>query len=135
MSLLFASYLLEENLSQSQFNRLANDKRVQLKYPYLFCLKKHKQILEQTYNILFFNGASALQNLFASELSEGLRNFLEDLLDFYLMFQDDFMLCMPSNELFYNDFEKYLLKLRIIFLESVNWLLRNFDSYEDLIII
>ena len=132
---LFSSYLPEENLSQSQLNQLTNDKRVQLKFPYLFCLKEHKQILEQTYNILFFNDASVLYNLFASELSEQLKIFLDELLDFKIMIQDDFRLCMPSNELFYKDFEEYLLKLRIIFLESVNWLLRNFDSYEDLIIL
>jgi hypothetical protein len=133
--MVYASYLIEENLSQSQINQLTNDKRVQLKFPYLFCLKEHKQILEQTYNILFFNDASVLYNLFASELSEQLKIFLDELLDFKIMIQDDFRLCIPSNELFYKDFEKYLLKLRIIFLESVNWLLRNFDLYEDIVIL
>ena len=129
---LFVSYLPEENLSQAQLNQLINDHRVQIKLPYCFCLQENKQILEQTYNILFCNGIIALCDIFASELSNSLKIFLDQLLDFNLTIQDDFKLCMPSSELFYKDFIKYLLKLRNIFLENINYLLNNFNTCQDL---
>ena len=123
--MIYASYLPEENLSQSQFNQLINDERVQLKYPHCFCFEKDKQALEKQYNISLFDGASSLQNLFASELSKGLRDFLEDLLDFDLMFEDDLILLSVD---FNGDVDEYLLKARSIFLENVSYYLKNHDS-------
>ena len=122
---LLSCYLPEENLSQSQFNQLAKDKRVQLKFPYLFCLQEHKQTLEQTYNIIFFNATIALREMFTEEFSEELTDFINDSFDTGLMFRDSLRL-LPINSC--KNIDIYLSKARLLFLENVKYLVENYDT-------
>jgi hypothetical protein len=117
---IFSLYLLGE--PDDLVDKL-NDSRTKIKYPYIFCLEKDKVELEEKYSIRFSDGYSSLFDLLLENVdiyTYGLDMMLEDDLR---IFNNEF--------LFNNNFNRWLDKVKGLFLETIEYFHNNFSECKE----
>ena len=115
---IYSYYLLEKE--QEFIDELKNDRRLQVRYPYCFCLDQDQIEIEQKYGIRFSDGYESLREL----LFDGIDNIL----DWDLMCRDDLKSFNPSLLLFYNDFDQLLKRIESLMKSNLEYLIKNYDE-------
>ena len=118
-----ATNLAYEFFREEEENQIKQDMKIKVLGEYIFCLSEHKTQLQQNYDIIFIDFPTLLFDYFLEEFE------IDNLLDLNLMFIDDCQINI--DDIFVDNFEKWVDLFRDNFLGDLKFILDNFEECRD----